>query len=661
MQEGVKALFKFTIAILHLAFQVTAPSSCEVFHTIRMVAKDLNDVKLLLSLIKDIKLPKDSYFAIRRSFYMVQSSFNSDLFYLQNVSDESCRQMVPNKPFNVQQQPNVKVPAKSLMSLQINNSIGQASGSQGLSSPRVCTSTDRSKVCIQNLGLKGRSHVRIINTDIKTNERSLMSPLRNCLVIGISDCGKIIIVARQSSRRNFKLLKEQDLLFHVHELPSEIFDGFYFEQLKQALVLTHQGELIRITYNEEIDTSKSKAISFSTETLLLRECHTINDNERLKLRFASLDVITNLLWIYVDCEEIANLALVSSQSATVPRVSEQANPFSSFESMKETKTSGTESNDNSYQNAVDTRSNQQVQTIRTPLEPRRNVLIIDTISFDVFSAFTLHPNMGPILSMRTCLAAFCQFSNPMSSQFSSRIVRIEPIGKYEHLLSFSDVVDFMITVPKCFDQEEKEENEPEASTEKLDSGKVRRDLERSNSIRSTKLVNLLPSANLPIISNSDEDSSSSFEGNSSNHREMKLNASTLGKYYRSLIGGSKQTSKQDQQASMRETSISKESTKTKSNMVNGCDEHVFRSILSSSLGAAKMIVKTDEFVPMNMTFIFGNGKIALFEFTEPYAIRTRESQLERYDYSKIIQVDKDGENFVITILTRFDRLIKVVI
>lgn len=62
-----------------------------------------------------------------------------------------------------------------------------------------------------------------------------------------------------------------------------------------------------------------------------------------------------------------------------------------------------------------------------------------------------------------------------------------------------------------------------------------------------------------------------------------------------------------------------------------------------------------------MAFIFRNGKIALFEFTESYAIHTRESQLDRYDFSKIIEVAKSGSEFVITILTIFDKMIKVVI
>lgn len=62
-----------------------------------------------------------------------------------------------------------------------------------------------------------------------------------------------------------------------------------------------------------------------------------------------------------------------------------------------------------------------------------------------------------------------------------------------------------------------------------------------------------------------------------------------------------------------------------------------------------------------MAFIFRNGKIALFEFTESYAIHARESQLDRDDYSRVISVSKSGDDFVITILTVLDRLIRVVI
>lgn len=68
-----------------------------------------------------------------------------------------------------------------------------------------------------------------------------------------------------------------------------------------------------------------------------------------------------------------------------------------------------------------------------------------------------------------------------------------------------------------------------------------------------------------------------------------------------------------------------------------------------------------DYLPVNMTFIFRNGKIALFEFTKSYAIHTRESQLDRYDYSRVIDVTKSNDDFIITILTVLGRLIKVVI
>lgn len=89
-------------------------------------------------------------------------------------------------------------------------------------------------------------------------------------------------------------------------------------------------------------------------------------------------------------------------------------------------------------------------------------------------------------------------------------------------------------------------------------------------------------------------------------------------------------------------------------------ENPCRAIITSYLGDIEDVVKTN-YIPVNMAFIFRNGKIALFEFTESYAIHTRESQLDRYDYSKVIDVTKQGDDFIITILTIFDKLIKVVI
>lgn len=89
-------------------------------------------------------------------------------------------------------------------------------------------------------------------------------------------------------------------------------------------------------------------------------------------------------------------------------------------------------------------------------------------------------------------------------------------------------------------------------------------------------------------------------------------------------------------------------------------DHPSRAIITSYLGHIDNEMDTN-YTPVNMAFIFRNGKIALFEFTESYAIHTRESQLDRYDYSKIIEVTKNGNDFIITILTIFDKLIKVVI
>lgn len=88
--------------------------------------------------------------------------------------------------------------------------------------------------------------------------------------------------------------------------------------------------------------------------------------------------------------------------------------------------------------------------------------------------------------------------------------------------------------------------------------------------------------------------------------------------------------------------------------------HPFKAVITSYLGDVEHFADTS-YVPVNMAFVFRNGKIALFEFTESYAIHTRESQLDRYDYSKVIDVKKMNDDFIITILTIYDKLIKVVI
>lgn len=655
MIDGVRALFKFTMAILHLAFQTTPPSSCEVFNTIRTIARDLSDISSLLSLVQRIKLPKDGYFAIKRTFYMVQSSLNSDFFYMQNLNDESNRRLVANKPLAVQQLSHVKAPSQTLMSsplatlnqhgrlgLIVNTSKSSTSSSDSLAEPKVCVSSDKSKVCVQSFGHKGRSHIRVINADVRSNERALMSPLRHCLVIGISSCGKIIIMARQSSRRNFKLFQEQDLVFHVHELPTEIFEGFYCESLRVALVLTHHGEIMKITYDELYDWSEPSQFSerqntFKTETLLLRECHQLEETDRLNLRFASLDSLSNLLWIYVDCEDPSD-----------PEISPGTSSSQSLESTRtnirqESKSSNPFSEDliDKHETEVNRSTDQCINQIRNNASCNRKILVVDTSSFDIFSAFTLHQNMGPVISIRTCLIAFCQFSNPMSNQFSSRIFKIEPTGKYEHLLSFSDVVDFMITVPDdwVYQRQSKGQDSDEANNR------------GSKASRSSPVpVNLVQTLRAEGSYQADEDLASRNETNLP--ISSPLSPSSLSRYYWSLMGDHSKA------ATFKERENPDDINSYDTKVIREMDER--KAVLSSSLGPAESITGSD-FVPMNMIFIFRNGKIALFEFSEPFAIKTRESQLDRYDYSKIIGTSKIDDDFVITILTVFDKLIKVVI
>lgn len=519
MLDGVKALFRFTMAILYLAFQVTPPSSCEVFTTIRNTAKDMYDIKLLLSIVEQIKLPKDSYFAIRRSFYMVQSSFNSDQFYMQSLSNDASRQFVTNKPLSLQQMPDTKQPAMSLItaaSLVAQQSIGingeyqqnfnannNTNSGLGAFGPRVCTSSDRSKVCIQNIGKLGRSHIRIIDSNVRSNERSLMSPLRNCLVIGISNCGKEIIVARQSSRRIYKTFREHDLIFHVHELNGEIFDGFYLEDNRIALILTYVGEIFKI------DTSKcyGDSLAGSTETLMLRDSHPVGDSEKIKLKLGSVDPLTNLLWVCIECEE------TSVPFLTKPVIKEHSLTESTENSQIDTN-SKYKSN-NPFLCDLDETLPQKLDS-QTRCNYQKKILIIDIITFDIFSAFTLHESFGDINKMRTSLVSFCQLANPMSNQFSSRIVRIGPTGRYEHLLSFADVVDFMISVPESCRKDQVDSNRLSSERKKSPS---------SSSRYST--FNRLIARSISFNGDEEEDSDS--------RKASTISTGTLTKYYRSLM------------------------------------------------------------------------------------------------------------------------------
>lgn len=433
MLEGVKALFKFTMAILHLAFKTAPPSSCEVFSAIRNTASDLTDIDQLLSIVAQIKLPKDSYFAIRRSFYMVQSSFCSDQFYMQSLTNDVNRQMVTNKPINMQQLPDTKQPAVSLMTAssfvnhksfrpsseleQSYNTNDNSVLSNGTSGARVCTSSDKTKVCIQNIGKLGRSHIRVLDSNAKTAERSLMNPLRNCLVVGISNCGRNIILVRQSSRKNFKTFCEQDLVFQVYELNVELFDGFYMEADKMILVLSHTAEVFKINTTTRFNDSHQ-------ETLILRDQRLSDDEERVNLRLASLDPSSKLLWIYLENEELD----MPESAERKHSCGSDCNRFDLSKSKRDMKIS------------------ESTLSLRSLSGYRRKIMVIDLATFDIFSAFEIDDCFGEIISLRTSLVAFCQMTNSMSNQFSSRIVKIGPTGVYEHLLSSSDVVDFMVNL-----------------------------------------------------------------------------------------------------------------------------------------------------------------------------------------------------------------------
>lgn len=445
MLDGVKALFKFTMAILHEAFQTTPPSSCEVLMTIRDVARDLNDTKRLLAVVRRIKLPKDSYFAIRRSFYMVQASFSSDQFYIQSLTNDASRQMHSNRPLNVQRLPNTKQPCVSLVGaasllnrqsfIGFNEQRGMAAHNNGR--PRVCISADRSKVCIQNIGRLGRSHIRIIDAHVRTNERSLMSPLRNTCVLGLTNCGKNIVLARQSSRKNYKVFREQDFTFHVHELSHEIFDGFYLEQQHLVVILTTLGDIYKIDVNKCFVDSQTG----STENLSLRDTNSIGERDKVKLRVASVDVLTNLLWVYVECEDVAqpDERRLSEDYLQAAQVAAQK-----FKSKLSNRRQSVQRTGPPHNALLESQKSRVVQ--------HRIVAIVDITSFDVFSWFTVPPSLGSIMQMRTALVSFCHFANPMSNnQTSSRIVRLAPTGNFEHLLSLSDLVDYLVIVtsPQC--------------------------------------------------------------------------------------------------------------------------------------------------------------------------------------------------------------------
>lgn len=379
----------------------------------------------------------------------------------------------------------------------------RGAGSPG---PRICLSADQTKICIQNIGKYGQSHIRVMDTFVKSNERYFLNPLRNSIVIGITNCGKNIILARQCSRKNFKILNERGLFLHVHEMSAEIFDGFYFEEHKTAIILTHLGEIFKI------DLSKCYANHPPdvSESLVLKQSKSAGESERVQMRIASIDIITNLLWIYVECEDIKHVVSKPTGLSCWSSGSQDSDDTSHSGNTLETRY---RSNNPFLCDLVD--------TIPSGLDPQtrlnyqRKIFIIDITTFDVFSAFTLHTSFGEIIKLRTSLIAFCQLSNPLSSQFSSRIISIGPTGRYEHLLSFSDVVDFAIDVPSSHKRHNSytiEHDEP-----------VKQRLSKINRLF-TKL-----------ISSIQEREEGLEEYNSRSNNESAITYGTLTNYYRSLM------------------------------------------------------------------------------------------------------------------------------
>lgn len=327
----------------------------------------------------------------------------------------------------------------------------RGAGSPG---PRICTSADQTKVCIQNIGQYGQSHIRVMDAYVKSNERYFMNPLRNSIVIGITNCGKNIMIARQCSPRlgspgtrgtpRTKILRERGLLLHVHEMSTEIFDGFYLEEYMIAIILTHLGEIFKI----DISKCHVNHLSGCSETLMLKKSKSVGESERVQMRLASIDASTNLLWVYVECEDVKHVA---SKSKGIPSWSSGSTGSDISQSS--------DSIENRY------RSNNPflcdiVEAVPSGLDPKtrlnyqRKVFIIDITTFDIFSAFTLPTSFGEITKLKTSLVAFCQLANPLSNQFSSRIISIEPTGRYEHLFSFSDAIDFLVDVPDSYKRHE---------------------------------------------------------------------------------------------------------------------------------------------------------------------------------------------------------------
>lgn len=314
----------------------------------------------------------------------------------------------------------------------------RGAGSPG---PRICTSSDQTKVCVQNIGQYGQSHIRVMDAYVKSNEKYFINPLRNSIVIGITNCGKNIMIARQCSRRGFKILRERGLFLHIHEMNTEIFDGFYQEECGIAIILTHLGEIFKI----DISKCRVNHLSGCSETLLLNQSKSVGESERVQMRLASMDVITNLLWIYVECEDIKHFGAKSQSISCWNSRSTGSGDISQTSCSFETRY---RSNNPFLCDKVDAIPSGLDPQVR--LNYQRKVFIIDITTFDIFSAFTLHTSFGKINELKTSLVAFCRLSNPLSSQFPSRIISIGPTGRYDHLLSLSDVVDFAIDVPDSY-------------------------------------------------------------------------------------------------------------------------------------------------------------------------------------------------------------------
>lgn len=219
MLEGVKVLFRFSLALIKMAIERTDQdyswnSSGDLINNIRETTKNCYDfLELKRIAFNEIKTPKRKYLATKRAFYVKQINNRSELSLKTNLK-ESTTQWIRRR-------------SSELLGLRPN-----------FSQLRVVFSSDASKAVIFRKTNKNISDLSILCSESGEKIQTIEFNLKNTSIIGISNDGKKVLCIH-SSKTNTK--SKNGIKIELISSDFDAFDGFYFEDSDSVIVINTSG------------------------------------------------------------------------------------------------------------------------------------------------------------------------------------------------------------------------------------------------------------------------------------------------------------------------------------------------------------------------------------------------------------------------------------